>query len=106
MPDARTVEVGNAIVLLISQGDPISSGHTTGYLDFSDKRHRPTFPLSSKTVCEHLMSMWDNQSESAPWRAGRITGWIEALTENAPETFVSIPVLEEVTVFEQCIKKR
>jgi len=106
MPDARPVEVGNAIVLLTSQGDPISSGHSTGYLEFSDTRHRPTCPLSSQTVCEHLMSMWHNQSESALWRAGRITGCIEALPENAPEPFVSIPVLEEGTVFEQCIKKR
>ena len=106
MPDTRTVKVGNAIILLASQSDPFSEGHTTGYLEFYDERHRPTFPLSSKIICDHLTSIWENQSESALWRAGRMTGWFEALTENAPETFVSIPVVEEETVFEECIEKR
>jgi hypothetical protein len=106
MADARTVEVGNAIILLTSQSDLFSEGHTTGYLEFYDERHRPAFPLSSQTVCDHLMSIWGNQSEPPLWRAGRMTGWIEALTENAPETFVSIPVSEDVTVFAGFVKKR
>jgi hypothetical protein len=95
MADARTVEVGNATILLTSPCDPFSDGHTTGYLEFYDERHRPPFLLSSQTVCDHLMSIWDNQSESVLWRAGRMTGRIEALTENAPGTFVSIPVSEK-----------
>src|SRR5215469_5606354 len=95
MADARTVEVGNASILLTSQCDPFSDGHTTGYLEFYDERHRLPFPLSSQTVCDYLMNIWGNQSEPALWRVGRMTGWIEALTENAPETFVSIPVSEK-----------
>jgi hypothetical protein len=39
MADARTVEVGNATILLPSPCDPFSDGHTTGYLEFYDERH-------------------------------------------------------------------
>jgi hypothetical protein len=89
MADARTVEVGNATILLTSPCDPISSGHTTGYLELYDERHRPPFPLSSQTVCDHLMSIWDNHSETVLWRGGRMTGWIEARQPKTPQEHLS-----------------
>lgn len=84
-----------ASILLPSPCDPFYDGHTTGYLEFYDERHRPPIPLSSQTVCDYLMRIWGNQSEPALWRAGRVAGWIEALAENAPGPFVSIPVSEK-----------
>ena len=50
MANARTVEVGNAIIHLTSQSDLFSDGHTTGYLEFYDERHRSAFPLSEDVI--------------------------------------------------------
>src|SRR6266536_233976 len=79
----QTVEVGNAIILLTCSNDPFSDGHTTGYLEFYDERHRPAFPLTSHTVRDHLLAIMHEPSMPSLWKAGRITGWMEALMENA-----------------------
>ena len=50
----QTVEVGNTIILVIGINDPFSDGHTTGYLEFYDERHRPTFPLTTHTIHDYL----------------------------------------------------
>lgn len=97
-PELR-IEVGNAIILLNGEADPLSEGHTTGYLEFYDERHRLAFPLTSHAVCDHLVGVMGDVSMPVEWRAGRIAGWMEALIENAPETFVSIPRDVGMTVF-------
>lgn len=38
MADPRTIEVGNASILLTGPCDPFRDGHTTGYLEFYDER--------------------------------------------------------------------
>lgn len=42
METQKTIEVGNTIIILTSSTDPFSDGHTTGYLEFYDERHRPS----------------------------------------------------------------
>jgi hypothetical protein len=44
MAQQGTVEVGNTSIRLVGTHDPFSDGHTTGYLEFYDERHRPSFP--------------------------------------------------------------
>ncbi len=87
---AQTLTVGNATIVLSSTDDPFSDGHTTGYLEFYDERHRPLFPLTSQTIRDHLLAILTEPTCPELWRAGRITGWIEALMENAPQTFRSV----------------
>ena len=53
----HTVKVGNTIILSVGANDPFSDGHTTGYLEFYDERHRPTFPLTSHTIHDYLMTI-------------------------------------------------
>ena len=40
----QTAQVDNAIIVLAGNNGPFSDGHTTGYLEFYDERHRPSFP--------------------------------------------------------------
>jgi len=94
----QTVTVGNAIIVLAGTDDPFSDGHTTGYLEFYDERHRPAFPLTSYTVGNHLLVIVNEPSMPALWKAGRIAGWIEALMENSPHTFRSLLAEERITV--------
>ncbi len=96
MAEQSTVEVGNATILLASPDDPFSDGRTTGYLEFYDERHRPAFPLTSHIVHSHLQAMMHEPSMPALWKAGRITGWMEALMENAPQTFKSFVLAERI----------
>src|SRR6266702_3023128 len=70
----QTVTVGNAIIVLAGTDDPFSDGHTTGYLEFYDERHRPAFPLTSYTVGNHLLVIVNEPSMPALWKAGRIAG--------------------------------
>jgi hypothetical protein len=35
------------------------------------------------------------------WKAGRLIGWIEALIENAPQTFRSFPLEERITTLQE-----
>jgi hypothetical protein len=90
----QTVEVGNAMIVLVDDHDPFSDGQTTGYLEFYDERYRPCFPLSSQVISTHLMTILNEPSAPSLWKAGRVTGWMEALMENAPHTFRSF-TLEE-----------
>jgi len=40
------------------------------------------------------------------WKAGRIAGWMEALMENAPQTFSSFVSAERMTALQIMEKKR
>ncbi|HZO72837.1 MAG TPA: hypothetical protein VFB60_11600 [Ktedonobacteraceae bacterium] len=90
MVEQQTFEMGNGIIVLTSINDSFSDGHTTGYLEFYDERHRPSFPLTSQIICDHLMTIFHDPCVPVLWKAGRIVGWIEALMENAPQTFRSV----------------
>jgi hypothetical protein len=100
MAEQSIVEVGNAMILLASADDPFSDGRTTGYLEFYDERHRPASPLTSHTVCDYLQAVMHEPSMPALWKAGRITGWMEALMENAPQTFKSFVFSERITALQ------
>ena len=97
----QTVEVGNAIIVLAGDNDPFSDGHTTGYLEFYDERYRPRFPLTSQVIRNHLMMIMNEPHSPDLWKVGRITGWIEALMENAPQTFRSFPPEERMTILQE-----
>ncbi len=85
----QTVTVGNAIIVLAGNNDPFNDGYTTGYLEFHDERHRPPFPLTSYMIRDHIMMIFNESSCYDCWKAGRVTGWMEALIENCPQTFRS-----------------
>jgi hypothetical protein len=38
---------------------------------------------------------------SSLWKAGRITGWMEAFMENAPQTFKSFVAAERITALQE-----
>lgn len=101
MAKQSTIEVGNVSIVLSSINDPFSDGHTTGYLEFYDERHRPVFPLTSHTVCDHLQAIMHEQSMSSLWKAGRVAGWMEALIENAPHTFRSVLPEGQMSVLQE-----
>jgi hypothetical protein len=101
MAEQSTIEVGNVIIVLSRINDPFSDGHTTGYLEFYDERHRPAFPLTSHTVRDHLQAIMHEPSMPSLWKAGRITGWMEALLENAPQTFKSFVVAERIPALQE-----
>ena len=101
MAEQSTIEVGNAIIVLSGTNDPFSDGHTTGYLEYYDERYRPSFPLTSHVICDHLMTILQEPSLPSLWKAGRITGWMEALLENSPHTFRSSLVKERMTVLQE-----
>jgi hypothetical protein len=97
----QTIEIGNMPVVLTSTHDPFSDGHTTGYLEFYDERHRPSFPLTSQVISDYLSMIVNEPSTSPLWKAGRLTGWIEALIENVEQTFRSFSLEERVTVLQE-----
>lgn len=86
----QIIVVGNATIVLSGPNDPFHDGYTTGYLEFYDERHRPLFPLTSHIVRDYLLAILTEPTYPELWRAGRITGWIEALMENALRTFTSV----------------
>jgi hypothetical protein len=86
----QTVTVGNATIFLNGPNDPFRDGCITGYLEFNDERHRSLFPLTSQAIRDHLLAILTESACPELWRAGRITGWMEALMENAPQTFRSV----------------
>lgn len=100
MAEHNTIEVGNTTIVLSGPNDPFSDGHTTGYLEFYDERHRPDFPLTSHTVYNQLQVILHEPSMPSPWKAGRIIGWIEALMENSPQTFRSLLLEERITILQ------
>jgi hypothetical protein len=85
----QTVRIGNAFFVLTGNNDLFNDGYTTGYLEFYDERHRPPFPLTSHVIRDHLLTIINESSCSEFWKAGRVTGWMEALMENCPQTFRS-----------------
>ncbi len=101
MAQHGTVEIGNRSICLVGTNDPFSDGDTTGYLEFYDERQRPSFPLTSQVICDDLMAILHEPSLPALWKAGRITGWIEALMENSPQTFRSSLATERTTVLQE-----
>ena len=101
----QTVTVGNATIFLNGPNDPFRDGHTTGYLEFYDERHRPLFPLTSQTIRDHLMTILTESSCPELWRVGRITGWMEALMENASQTFRSVLPGECMIVLQMLYKE-
>jgi hypothetical protein len=34
--------------------EPFRDGHTTGYLEFYDERHRPSFSLTSQVISDYF----------------------------------------------------
>lgn len=93
--EKRILDVG-AVCLL---ADPqFIEGHTTGWLQFYDERYRPTFPLTSQTVCEYLFEIIRDPRFPDLWKAGCLVGWCEALCENSPQTFKSVLAGEHVSV--------
>jgi hypothetical protein len=86
----EVILIGNAAIASCPE---FRCGHTTGYLQFYDERYRQHFPLTSITVCQHLMAIWDEEY-SSEWKAGCIVGWLEGLFENSPETFMSMTIAE------------
>lgn len=100
MAEQRTIEIGNALIVLTSTNDSFSDGHTTGYLEFYDERYRPHLPLTSQVIRDHLLTITSEPSMPSLWKAGRITGWIEALMENSPQTFRSSLAKERITVLQ------
>ncbi len=101
MAEHSTVEIGNALIILTGTNDPFGDGRTTGYLEFYDEWHRPSFPLTSQTVHNHLMTIFNEPSMPSLWKAGRITGWLEALMENSPHTFRGFLAEERMTVLQE-----
>ncbi len=96
----QTVTVGNATIFLNGPSDPFRDGCTTGYLEFYDERHRPLFPLTSHIVLDYILTILTEPTHPELWRAGRITGWIEALMENAPQTFRSVLAEEYMIILQ------
>ena len=101
MAEQHTVQVGNALIILTGNKDSFGDGRTTGYLEFYDERHRPPFPLTNQTVHNHLVTILNEPSMPSLWKVGRITGWMEALMENSPQTFRSFLAEERVTVSQE-----
>jgi hypothetical protein len=85
----QTIVIGNATIVLNGPNDPFHDGYTTGYLEFYDERHLPFFPLTSRIVRDYLVAILAEPTHLVLWSARRMTGWIEALMENAPQTFRS-----------------
>jgi hypothetical protein len=99
MADRRILDIGAACILV---DDPqFTDGHVYGWLSFYDERHRPIFPLTSQTVCEYLMDIIRDPQKSDGWKAGAVTGWVEALCENSPQTFKSVLAGEHVSVMRE-----
>ena len=101
MAEQTTVEVGDALIVLTGTTDPFSDGRTTCYLEFYDERHRPHFPLTSQTIRNHILTIMGESCQPDLWKAGRITGWMEALMENAPHTFRSFLAEERMIVLQE-----
>jgi hypothetical protein len=101
MAEQHTIEVGNAIIVLTGMNEPFSDGHTMGYLEFYDEWHRPSFPLTRQVISDYLTMTVNEPSIPPLWKAGRLIGWIEALIENAPQTFRNFPLEERITTSQE-----
>ena len=56
--------------------------------------------LSSQVICDHLLTILHEPSVPSHWKAGPITGWMEALMEHAPQTFRSLLSEECITALQ------
>jgi hypothetical protein len=56
-------------------------------------------------IADHLMTILPEPVLPALWKAGRLTGWREALRENSPQTFRSELATERTTVLQEVSKK-
>jgi hypothetical protein len=56
--------------------------------------------LSSQVSCDHLMTILHESSVPSHWKIARIAGWVEALKENAPQTFRSLLPVERITALQ------
>ena len=75
--------------------------NSVGYLEFYDERHRPSFPLTSQVISDYFTMIVNEPSIPPLWKAGCLTGWFEALIENAPHTFRSFPLEEWITTLQE-----
>ena len=100
MAQQSIVQVGNASICLVDADDPFRDGHSTGYLEFYDERHRPSFPLTSQMVSDYLTMIVKEPSTPLHRIAGRIAGWMEALMEHSPQTLRSAVPTERITVLQ------
>jgi hypothetical protein len=83
----QTVTIGNAVIAFAGNNDPSNDGYTPVCCEFYDERHCSIFPLTSYMTRDRLIMIINESSCSHLWKAGRVAGWIEALTENCPQTF-------------------
>jgi len=100
---ATQLEVGNTNMLFTFPNDPFSEGHTPGYLEVYDEQHRPAFALTTHTISVYLQMIWAEPSAPLLSQAGRVTGWIEALCENAGQTFRSFTQEEHQQQMTGCL---
>lgn len=75
MARQSTLEGGNASMYLVGDHDPFRDGCTTGSLELYGERHRPSFPLTSQVIADHLLAIVQEPATPSLWKAGRITGW-------------------------------
>ena len=87
----KTLQIGTSTIVLTDYNDDFHDGYSNGYLYYYDERHRPLFPLTSDTVTTFIETNMTDPRKSQSWNAGFITGWMEALYENDPHTFYSLP---------------
>ncbi|HEY6284539.1 MAG TPA: hypothetical protein VIX20_02650 [Ktedonobacteraceae bacterium] len=52
-------------------------------------------------MLDYLALVMDEPSTPTLWKAGRITGWMEALMENCPQTFRSFVPEGHMTVLQK-----
>ncbi|HLG61073.1 MAG TPA: hypothetical protein VKY19_04015 [Ktedonosporobacter sp.] len=88
---AQTLQIGHSTIVLTDHNDDFHDGYSNGYLYYYDERHRPPFPLTSDTITTFIQTNMTDPHKSHNWNAGFITGWMEALYENDPHTFCSLP---------------
>lgn len=88
---AKTLQVGHSTIVLTDNDDDFHDGYSNGYLYYYDERHRPPFPLTGDRITTFIQTNMTDPRKSQSWNAGFITGWMEALCENDPHTFCSLP---------------
>lgn len=88
---AKTLQIGNSSIVLTDHNGDFHDGYSNGYLYYHDERHRPPFPLTSNILITFIQTNVTDPRKSPGWNAGFSIGWIEALCENDPHTFCSLP---------------
>jgi hypothetical protein len=88
---AKMLQIGNSTIVLTDPNSDFHDGYSNGYLYYYDERHRPPFPLTSESIITFIQTNMTDPRKSQGWNAGFIAGWTEALCENDPHTFCSLP---------------